>query len=172
MGLGPHSLRHEPLEVGIDRAVLGRNRIEARFRSPRGLRGLAGEQSLLERLLDRIEHLCLCRGQIAREIPQEGLLVRRPSSPSKTMPAVALSPPACNRAITSDQHDPSANRPRTSTTLPALGSRPRPTSDCVLPSMGAKHGGGPAFGLCRTLMPTSAAYCRFSDKRVFDQNNR
>src|ERR1700740_2326799 len=33
---------------------------------------------------------------------------------------VALSPAACNRAITSDQHDPSANRPCTSTTLRAL----------------------------------------------------
>src|SRR5882757_4321156 len=34
--------------------------------------------------------------------------------------AVALSPAACNRAITSDQHDPSAKRPCTSTTLRAL----------------------------------------------------
>ena len=33
---------------------------------------------------------------------------------------MALSPAACNRAITSDQHDPSANRPCTSTTLRAL----------------------------------------------------
>jgi len=33
---------------------------------------------------------------------------------------VALSPAACKRAITSDQHDPSANRPCTSTTLRAL----------------------------------------------------
>jgi hypothetical protein len=33
---------------------------------------------------------------------------------------VALSPSACNRTITSDQHDPSANRPWTSTTLRAL----------------------------------------------------
>src|SRR5256714_3448244 len=75
-GLGAHSLCHEPLEVGIDCAVLGRDRIEARFRPPGGLRGLAGEQSLLERLLDRIEHLCLFGGQIAREIPQECLLAK------------------------------------------------------------------------------------------------
>jgi hypothetical protein len=34
---------------------------------------------------------------------------------------VALSPAACNRAITSDQHDPSANSPCTRTTLRALG---------------------------------------------------
>src|SRR5258707_2580719 len=34
--------------------------------------------------------------------------------------AVALSPAACNRAITSDQHDPSANSPCTRTTLRAL----------------------------------------------------
>ena len=33
---------------------------------------------------------------------------------------MALSPAACNRPITSDQHDPSANRPCTSTTLRAL----------------------------------------------------
>src|SRR5262249_550087 len=33
---------------------------------------------------------------------------------------VTLSPAACNRAITSDQHDPSANSPCTSTTLRAL----------------------------------------------------
>src|ERR1700726_3996776 len=33
---------------------------------------------------------------------------------------VALSPAACNRAITSDQHDPSANNPCTRTTLRAL----------------------------------------------------
>jgi hypothetical protein len=35
--------------------------------------------------------------------------------------AVALSPAACNRAITSDQHEPSANSPCTSTTLRAFG---------------------------------------------------
>src|SRR5215470_1415337 len=35
-GLRTHPLGHEVLEIGIDRAVLGRNRIEARFRSPRG----------------------------------------------------------------------------------------------------------------------------------------
>src|SRR5260221_5924495 len=36
--------------------------------------------------------------------------------------AVALSPAACNRAITSDQDDPSANSPCTRTTLRALGA--------------------------------------------------
>src|SRR4029077_16372009 len=36
--------------------------------------------------------------------------------------AVALSPAACNRAITSDQLDPSANSPCTRTTLRALGA--------------------------------------------------
>src|SRR5882757_2221311 len=34
--------------------------------------------------------------------------------------AVALSPAACNRVITSDQHEPSANSPWTSTTLRAF----------------------------------------------------
>jgi hypothetical protein len=33
---------------------------------------------------------------------------------------VALSPAACNRAITSDQHEPSANSPCTSTTFLAF----------------------------------------------------
>src|SRR6202045_1493897 len=36
--------------------------------------------------------------------------------------AVALSPAACNRAITSDQDDPSANSPCTRTTLRAFGA--------------------------------------------------
>src|SRR5439155_6881557 len=36
--------------------------------------------------------------------------------------AVALSPAACNRAITSDQHDPSANSPCTRTTFRAFGA--------------------------------------------------
>src|SRR6202051_1379925 len=35
--------------------------------------------------------------------------------------AVAFSPAACNRAIPSDQHEPSANSPCTSTTLRAFG---------------------------------------------------
>src|SRR6476620_4326410 len=72
-GLGAHPLGHEALEIGIDRAVLGRNRIEARFRTPRGLRGLSREESLLERLLNRIEHLRLRFRQVAREITHESL---------------------------------------------------------------------------------------------------
>ena len=36
--------------------------------------------------------------------------------------AVALRPAACNRAITSDQHDPSANSPCTRTTFLAMGT--------------------------------------------------
>ena len=87
--LRAHSLGHKALEIGIDSAVLGRNRIEARFRSPCGLWGLVGEQGLLERLLDRIKHLCFCRGQIAREIPQEGLLAETSFVTIKIMPAVA-----------------------------------------------------------------------------------
>ena len=70
-GLGTHTFGHEAFEIGIDGAVFGRYRIKTRLRAPGRLRGLAGEQSLLERLLDRIEHLRLRFRQIAREIAQE-----------------------------------------------------------------------------------------------------
>src|SRR3984893_7828996 len=53
-GLGAHPLGHEALEIGIDRAVIRGNRIETRLRPPGRMRGLAGEQSLLERLLGRV----------------------------------------------------------------------------------------------------------------------
>src|ERR1700690_3889461 len=53
--LGAHALGHEPLEVRIDRAVLGRNGVVSRLRSPCRVRGLAGEQSFVERLLHGIE---------------------------------------------------------------------------------------------------------------------
>jgi len=103
------------------------------------VRGLAGEQSLIERLLDRIEHLRLRLRQVAREVAQERFLgetsfiavendagrCRRfeatasGSVVSGFCTAVTLSPASCNRAIISDQHDPSANSPCTSTTLRA-----------------------------------------------------
>src|ERR1700747_2799395 len=52
--------------------------------------------------------------------------------------AVALSPAACNRAITSDQHDPSANSPCTSTTLRAFAGSAVPrveTSEAAAPAI-------------------------------------
>src|SRR4029077_3428787 len=64
--LGTHALGHESLEVRIDRAVLGRNGVIARLWSPSRVRGLAGEQRLVERLLDRVEHLGLRLRQVAR----------------------------------------------------------------------------------------------------------
>src|SRR3984893_17793989 len=53
--LGAHPLGHEALEVRIDGAVFRGNGVVAGLGSPCRVRGLAGEQSLLERLLDRIE---------------------------------------------------------------------------------------------------------------------
>ena len=49
-GLGAHPLGHEVLKVRIDGAVFGGNGVEAGLGSPRRVRGLAGEQSLVERL--------------------------------------------------------------------------------------------------------------------------
>src|SRR5947209_14459862 len=69
--LGAHALGHEAFEIGIDRPVFRRNSIETRLRAPGRVRGLAREQSLVERLLDRIEDLRLCFRQVAREIVQE-----------------------------------------------------------------------------------------------------
>src|ERR1700730_14352245 len=70
-GLGAHSLGHEAFEIGIDRPVFRRNGIETRLRPPSRMRRLAREQSLLERLLDRIKDLRLRFRQVAREIAQE-----------------------------------------------------------------------------------------------------
>jgi hypothetical protein len=70
-GLGAHALGHEALEIGIDRSVFRGDGIEARLRPPGRMRGLACEQSFLERLLDRIEDLRLRFRQVAREIAQE-----------------------------------------------------------------------------------------------------
>jgi hypothetical protein len=45
----------------------------ARLRSPGRVRGLAGEQSLVERLLHGVEHLRLCFRQVAGKVTQESL---------------------------------------------------------------------------------------------------
>ena len=88
-GLGTHALGHEAFEIGIDRPVLRGNGIEARLRPPGGLRGLAREQSLLERLLHCIENLRLRFRQVAREIAQERSLVEAPFIPVENLPADA-----------------------------------------------------------------------------------
>ena len=54
----------------VDHSVWWR-RIEARLRPPGRMRGLACEQSVLERLLDRVEDLRLRFREVAREIAQE-----------------------------------------------------------------------------------------------------
>src|SRR5258707_15024635 len=70
-GLGAHALGHEAFEIGIDRPVFRRNGIETRLRPPGRMRRLAREQSLVERLLDRIKDLRLRFRQVAGEIAQE-----------------------------------------------------------------------------------------------------
>src|ERR1700722_12942092 len=69
-----HVLGPSAFEIRIDGPVFRRNGIETRLRPPGGMCGLAGEQSLVERLLDRIEDLRLRFRQVAREITQESLL--------------------------------------------------------------------------------------------------
>src|SRR5271166_251991 len=66
-----HAFGHEPLEIGIDRPILRRNRIEARLRTPGGVLGLAGQKPLVKRFLDRIERPRPGLGQVAREIVHE-----------------------------------------------------------------------------------------------------
>ena len=58
-GHGAHALGHEAFEIGIDRPVLRGDGIETRLRPPSRMRRLARKQSLMERLLDRIEDLGL-----------------------------------------------------------------------------------------------------------------
>src|ERR1700683_1409459 len=70
-GPGAHTLGHETFEVGIDRPVFRRNGIETRLRTPGRVRGLAGQQSLVERFLYRIEDLRFRFRQITGEIAQE-----------------------------------------------------------------------------------------------------
>jgi hypothetical protein len=50
-GLCSHPLRHEAPQIRIDRPIFRRDRIEAGLRSPRRLGSLAGEERLVERLL-------------------------------------------------------------------------------------------------------------------------
>ena len=66
-----HTLRHEAFEIGVDRAILGRDRVEARLRTPGGVPGLAHEQRPVKWLLHRIENARSAFRQIAREIAQE-----------------------------------------------------------------------------------------------------
>jgi hypothetical protein len=56
----PISLGHEALEVRIDRTVFRGNGVVAGLRSPCGVSSLSGEQCLVERLLDGVEHLRFC----------------------------------------------------------------------------------------------------------------
>src|SRR5580704_15204868 len=72
-GLGAHPLGHEALEVRIDGAVFRGNGVVAGLRSPSRVRGLASEQSLVERLLHGVEHLRLCFRQVAGKVMQESL---------------------------------------------------------------------------------------------------
>src|SRR2546430_16887127 len=88
-GLGAHPLGHEAFQIGIVRPVVRGNGIETRLRPPGRMRGLVREQSLLERLLDRIENLRLRFGRSPAKSRRNAASLRRPSSPSKTIPADA-----------------------------------------------------------------------------------
>ena len=69
-----HSLRHEALKVRVNRPIKGRNRVVTRFGAPRGVRGFAGKQALLKRLLYGEENLRLRLRQVASEVVQERFL--------------------------------------------------------------------------------------------------
>ena len=71
-----HALGHEAFKIWIDGAVFGRDGIETGLRPPRRMAGLTCQQSLLERLLDCVEYLCLRFGQVACEIAQERLFAK------------------------------------------------------------------------------------------------
>src|ERR1700751_6329346 len=72
-GLGAHPFGHETLELRIDGAVFRGNGVVAGLGSPCRVRGLAGEQSLVKRLLHGIEHLRLCFRQVAGKVTQKSL---------------------------------------------------------------------------------------------------
>jgi hypothetical protein len=55
----------------IDRPIFRRNRIDTRLRTPGGVFGLAGQKSLVKRLLDRIEHPRPGLRQVPSEIAEE-----------------------------------------------------------------------------------------------------
>src|SRR5580658_5998183 len=76
--LGAHALGHEAFKIRIDGAVFGRDSVETWLRAPSRLGGLARQQRLLERFLDRVKHPSLRSRQIAREVPQERLFAEAP----------------------------------------------------------------------------------------------
>src|SRR5277367_2209073 len=73
-----HAFGHEAFKIRIDRAVLSRDSIETWLRPPSRLRGSACQQSLVERLLNRVKDLRLRFRQVACEIPQERLFAQAP----------------------------------------------------------------------------------------------
>src|SRR6516165_661577 len=66
-----HAVRHESLQIGIDRSIFGRNRIEARLGTPSGIFRLAAQKRLVEWLLDSVEHPGAGLRQIAGKIAEE-----------------------------------------------------------------------------------------------------
>ena len=69
-----HAFGHKALQIGIDRPILRRNRIEARLRTPGGMFGLTSQEGLVKRLLDRVEHPRPGLRQVAGKIAQERCL--------------------------------------------------------------------------------------------------
>ena len=69
-----HAFGHKALQIGIDRPILRRNRIEARLRTPGGLVGLTSQECLVKRLLHRVEHPRAGLREVAGKIAQERCL--------------------------------------------------------------------------------------------------
>jgi hypothetical protein len=79
---------------------------------------------------------------------------------------VALSPAACNRAITSDQHDPSANSPCTSTTLRAF------VAFAAMPRGEINEAAAPATMAAEKARLFINMICLPSSQAVFDRISR
>ena len=74
--LRAHSLGHEAFESGIYRPIVFRDGIEARLRVPGGDGRLAGQQRLVEGLLDGVEDLGFRLWDAVGEVAEEGLFLQ------------------------------------------------------------------------------------------------
>src|SRR6516165_10195288 len=80
-----HALGHEAFEIGVDI----RSSVDTAYRPPCRVRGFAGEQGLMERPLNRVETFAFASGKSPAKSRRKASSLRRPSSPSNTMPAEA-----------------------------------------------------------------------------------
>src|SRR5271156_4064103 len=86
-----HSLGQKSLELWINRSILRRYLVEARFYPPCGLRGLSGCQRGGPRPLDGVESARAGGVYAVGEIPEEGFLVE------PKVPIALYRPCACGR---------------------------------------------------------------------------